>query len=50
LRKETAVAEGHVVTGDEQFNYFMAIHYPANNLAILDYNRLLKGFNGLTEE
>jgi uncharacterized protein (DUF1015 family) len=28
----------------------MAIHYPENNLKILDYNRVLKTLNGITNE
>jgi uncharacterized protein (DUF1015 family) len=28
----------------------MALHYPADNLMILDYNRILKSLNGLSNE
>ena len=37
-------------TGDEEYNYFMAVHFPDNQLKILDYNRLLRDLNGLTSE
>lgn len=50
MRKEKALATGHEVKGDEPFNFFMAIHYPESNLKIMDYNRVLKALNGLTDE
>ncbi|NMC40279.1 MAG: DUF1015 domain-containing protein, partial [Bacteroidales bacterium] len=34
--------------GDEEYNYFLAVHFPDNQLKILDYNRLVKDLNGLT--
>jgi uncharacterized protein (DUF1015 family) len=37
-------------TGDEEYNFFMAVHFPDNQLKIIDYNRVLKDLNGLTEE
>lgn len=36
-------------TGNELYNYFMAVHFPDNQLQIIDYNRLLKDLNGLSE-
>lgn len=36
--------------GDEEYNYFMAVCFPANQLTIIDYNRVVKGLNGLTPE
>jgi uncharacterized protein (DUF1015 family) len=38
------------VTGDEAFNFFMALHYPADNLVIMDYNRVLKELNGMNND
>ncbi len=35
-------------TGNEEYNYFMAVCFPANQLNIIDYNRLVKDLNGLT--
>jgi uncharacterized protein (DUF1015 family) len=37
-------------TGDEEYNFFMAVHFPDNQLKIIDYNRTLKDLNGLSEE
>ena len=34
--------------GDEEYNYFMAVHFPDNQLRIMDYNRVVKDLNGLT--
>lgn len=35
-------------TGEEEFNFFLSVVFPANSLKILDYNRLLKDLNGMT--
>ncbi|MBD5340322.1 MAG: DUF1015 domain-containing protein [Bacteroides sp.] len=37
-------------TGDEEYNYFMAVAFPASHLNIIDYNRVAKDLNGLTPE
>ncbi|MBP3511611.1 MAG: DUF1015 domain-containing protein [Prevotella sp.] len=34
-------------TGDEEYNYFMAVCFQASQLTILDYNRVVKDLNGL---
>lgn len=34
--------------GDEEYNYFLAVCFPASHLKILDYNRLMKDLNGMT--
>lgn len=36
--------------GDEEYNYFMAVCFPASQLTILDYNRVVKDLNGLTDD
>ena len=36
--------------GDEEYNYFMAVCFPASQLRIMDYNRVVKDLNGLTPE
>ena len=36
--------------GDEEYNYFMAVCFPAGQLTIIDYNRVVKDLNGLTPE
>ncbi len=35
--------------GTEEYNYFLAVHFPANQLTIIDYNRLVKDLNGLID-
>ncbi len=35
-------------TGNEAYNYFMAVHFPDNQLQIIDYNRVVKDLNGLS--
>lgn len=37
-------------TGDEEFNYYLAVIFPSDQLKILDYNRVVKDLNGLSEE
>ena len=37
-------------TGNEEYNYFLAVHFPDNQLTIIDYNRVVKDLNGLTSE
>jgi uncharacterized protein (DUF1015 family) len=37
-------------TGKEEYNYFLAVHFPDNQLTIIDYNRVVKDLNGLTSE
>ncbi|MBQ0143009.1 MAG: DUF1015 domain-containing protein [Prevotellaceae bacterium] len=33
--------------GNEEYNYFMAVCFPASQLTILDYNRVIKDLNGM---
>jgi uncharacterized protein (DUF1015 family) len=35
--------------GNEEYNYFLAVHFPDNQLNIMDYNRIVKGLNGLSK-
>lgn len=37
-------------TGKEEYNYFMAVCFPDNQLTIIDYNRVVKDLNGLTPD
>ncbi len=39
---------GH--TGNEPYNYFMAVLFPDDQLTIIDYNRVVKDLNGLNKE
>lgn len=36
--------------GDEEYNYFMAVCFPAGQLTIIDYNRVVRDLNGLTAD
>jgi uncharacterized protein (DUF1015 family) len=46
--EKTAQNPNH--TGNEEYNYFMAVHFPDNQLQIIDYNRLVTDLNGLPDE
>ena len=37
-------------TGNEEFNFFLAVAFPKEELRILDYNRVIKDLNGLSKE
>jgi len=37
-------------TGKEEYNFFLAVNFPDNQLQIIDYNRVLKDLNGLSAE
>ena len=37
-------------TGEEEYNYFMAVAFPDSQLKIIDYNRVVKDLNGLSPE
>ena len=43
-------AENPQYTGKEEFNYFLSVLFPDEQLKILDYNRVLKDLNGYTEQ
>ena len=45
--EKRALNPGH--TGSEEYNFFMAVHFPDNQLQIIDYNRVVKDLNGLSE-
>ncbi len=36
-------------TGNEEYNYFLAVCFPDNQLNVIDYNRVVKDLNGLSE-
>lgn len=46
--KEHADANPHH-TGNEEYNFFLAVLFPHNQLRIMDYNRLVRDLNGRTE-
>lgn len=37
-------------TGEEEFNFFLSVLFPSDELAIMDYNRVVTDLNGLTKE
>ncbi|MBS5986599.1 DUF1015 family protein [Clostridium sp.] len=37
-------------TGEEEFNYFLAVAFPDNDLMVMDYNRVVKDLNGLSTD
>ena len=43
-------AENPAHTGDEEYNFFMAVCFPESELRIIDYNRVVKDLNGLASE
>lgn len=36
--------------GKEEYNFFLAVHFPDNQLRIIDYNRTIRDLNGLTSD
>lgn len=49
LRKNTDRSAGKVQKTDKESDFFMAVCFPDNQLNIIDYNRVVKDLNGLTE-
>ncbi len=47
--KEKRLANPHH-TGQEEYNYFLSVNFPDNQLTIIDYNRVVKDLNGNTTE
>lgn len=43
-------SENPAHTGEEEYNYFMAVVFPESQLKIIDYNRVVKDLNGLSPE
>jgi len=50
MKIKEAIAAGQNVTGNESFCFFLAVLFPANQLKIFEYNRVVKDLNGWTEE
>ena len=46
--EKTAQNPNH--TGNEEYNFFMAVHFPDNQLQIIDYNRTVTDLNGLSDD
>jgi uncharacterized protein (DUF1015 family) len=47
--RERAQANPHH-RGNEEYNFYLAVYFPANQLRIMDYNRLVKDVCGMTKE
>jgi uncharacterized protein (DUF1015 family) len=47
--RERAKANPHH-RGDEEYNFYLAVYFPASQLRIMDYNRLVKDVCGMTKE
>jgi len=43
-------AQNPAHTGDEEYNFFMAVCFPESQLKIIDYNRVVKDLNGMDEQ
>eukprot|EP00742_Colponemidia_sp_Colp-10_P001891 GILJ01002022.1.p1 GENE.GILJ01002022.1~~GILJ01002022.1.p1 ORF type:complete len:445 (+),score=75.70 GILJ01002022.1:76-1335(+) len=50
MKRAEAEKAGAAVTGEEEFNFFMACFFPHDQLRIMDYNRIVKDLNGFTAE
>ena len=37
-------------TGKEEYNFFLAVHFPDNQLHIMDYNRVIKDLNNMSAD
>ncbi|MBN1449004.1 MAG: DUF1015 domain-containing protein [Bacteroidetes bacterium] len=46
-RERANANPGH--RGDEEYNFFLAVFFPAGQLRIMDYNRVVKDLNGLSD-
>lgn len=47
---EERAAQNPNHTGNEEYNFFMAVHFPDNQLKIIDYNRVAKDLNGMSAD
>jgi uncharacterized protein (DUF1015 family) len=50
MRRDKAIADGKEITGEEDFNFFLTLLYAADNLMILDYNRVIKTLGDMTTD
>ncbi|NOX36337.1 MAG: DUF1015 domain-containing protein [Calditrichaeota bacterium] len=48
--KQKRQAENPHHTGEEEYNYFLVVIFPHNQMQILDYNRVVKDLNGMDRE
>ncbi|CAB1100002.1 unnamed protein product [Ectocarpus sp. CCAP 1310/34] len=50
MKIKEAVARGDVVTGEEPFNFFLAVLFPSNQLLCMEYNRVVRDLAGFSDE
>ncbi|KAG5178406.1 hypothetical protein JKP88DRAFT_201642 [Tribonema minus] len=50
MKIKEAIARGDIITGEEPFTHFLAVLFPASELRIMEYNRVVKDLNGHTRE
>ena len=48
MKRDFAKQQGTILSGNEDFFYFLSIIYPSSQLTIFDYNRVLKSKNDKT--
>lgn len=48
MKIKDAIARGDVVTGEEPFNFFLAVLFPSNQLLCMEYNRVVRDLAGFS--
>lgn len=48
MKIKEAVQRGETVTGEEAYNFFLAVLFPANQLLCMEYNRVVRDLAGFT--
>lgn len=48
MKIKEAVARGDAVTGEEPFNFFLAVLFPSDQLLCMEYNRVVRDLAGFS--
>lgn len=48
MKIKEAIQRGETITGEEPFNFFLAVLFPANQLLCMEYNRVVRDLAGFT--
>lgn len=48
MKIKEAIARGDVVTGEEPFNFFLAVLFPSDQLLCMEYNRVVRDLAGFS--
>jgi len=48
MKIKEAISRGDVVTGEEPFNFFLAVLFPSDQLLCMEYNRVVRDLAGFT--